>query len=102
MLDSIEDTKALLTAYAPGYVSRPDGSEERARPAGIRRASLVRVNPDLTTLQAGELVAAGDLPGESRYLSAGLIFARGSFCAEVPSDPGIYFHGEDVSLALRA
>lgn len=36
------------------------------------------------------------------HVSAGFLFAAGSFVEEVPYDPYLYFHGEEQSLAVRA
>lgn len=36
------------------------------------------------------------------HVGAGCLFARGTFAAEIPYDPHIYFHGEEQSVAARA
>lgn len=41
-------------------------------------------------------------PIPARFLSAHFIFTLGQFCTEVPYDPEYYFHGEEISLAVRA
>jgi glycosyltransferase involved in cell wall biosynthesis len=41
-------------------------------------------------------------PERSRFLAAGFLFAPGSFPLEVPYDPNIYFHGEEITLSVRA
>ena len=38
----------------------------------------------------------------ARFYSAHFCFAPGSFCLEVPHDPNYYFHGEEISVAVRA
>lgn len=38
----------------------------------------------------------------SRFISAHFLFTLGSFVEEVPYDPGLYFHGEEITLAVRA
>jgi hypothetical protein len=101
MLYSIDDPKPLLTVYPPAYYNRPDGTEELGD-SGIQRVSLVRLNPDLTTAQLGEYAPDDSRPGKSRFLAGGFIFTQGSFVTEVPSDPQIYFLGEEISLAIRA
>ena len=35
-------------------------------------------------------------------MSAHFLFAPGKFVEDVPYDPELYFHGEEISLALRA
>jgi glycosyltransferase involved in cell wall biosynthesis len=43
-----------------------------------------------------------DQPVMGCHISAGFLFAAGSFVEEVPYDPYLYFHGEEQSLAVRA
>jgi len=41
-------------------------------------------------------------PVPSRFYSAHFCFTLGQFCNEVPHDPNYYFHGEEISIAVRA
>jgi hypothetical protein len=41
-------------------------------------------------------------PVKSRFYSAHFCFTLGSMCLEVPHDPNYYFHGEEISIAVRA
>jgi hypothetical protein len=41
-------------------------------------------------------------PIPARFYSAHFAFAEGSFVKEVPHDPEYYFHGEEISIAVRA
>lgn len=41
-------------------------------------------------------------PIPSRFYSAHFCFTLGKFCKEVPHDPDYYFHGEEISIAVRA
>lgn len=41
-------------------------------------------------------------PMRSRFYSAHFCFAPGSFAEEVRHDPDYYFHGEEISIAVRA
>jgi len=41
-------------------------------------------------------------PIRARFLSAGFLFAPGSFVEEVPYDPELYFLGEESSMTVRA
>lgn len=43
-----------------------------------------------------------DKPIPSRFFSAHFAFTTGKFCYEVPHDPEFYFHGEEITLAVRA
>lgn len=41
-------------------------------------------------------------PLPARFYSAHFCFTLGKFCKEVPHDPNYYFHGEEISIAVRA
>jgi hypothetical protein len=41
-------------------------------------------------------------PVRARFLAAGFLFAPGSFPYEVPYDDNLYFHGEEITLSVRA
>lgn len=41
-------------------------------------------------------------PLRARFLSAGFLFACGTFVREVPYDPELYFLGEEAAMTLRA
>ena len=41
-------------------------------------------------------------PVPSRFYSAHFAFTTGKFCLEVPHDPEFYFHGEEITIAVRA
>ena len=41
-------------------------------------------------------------PFRARFLSAGFLFAPGTFVREVPYDPELYFLGEEAAMTLRA
>jgi len=41
-------------------------------------------------------------PIPARFYSAHFAFASGQFVMEVPHDPDYYFHGEEISIAVRA
>ena len=43
-----------------------------------------------------------DLPVPSRFYSAHFCFTLGSFAKEVQHNPDFYFHGEEISIAVRA
>jgi hypothetical protein len=41
-------------------------------------------------------------PEPARFVSGHFLFTTGDFIENVPSDPGLYFNGEEISLAVRA
>lgn len=42
-----------------------------------------------------------NLPVKGLLVAGGFIFSRVNFASEIPYDPNLYFHGEELSLALR-
>ena len=46
--------------------------------------------------------AGRERPLHARFVSGHFLFTLGSFVAEVPYDPELYFHGEEISLSVRA
>jgi hypothetical protein len=48
------------------------------------------------------LERSGGDPIRGRFVSAHFPFAPGDFVTEVPYDPELYFHGEEITLAIRA
>ncbi len=43
-----------------------------------------------------------DTPIPARFYSAHFAFTTGDFVKEVPHDPNLYFHGEEISIGVRA
>jgi glycosyltransferase involved in cell wall biosynthesis len=43
-----------------------------------------------------------DGPIPARFYAGGFSFTLGSLCREVPHDPGLYFWGEEINIAVRA
>lgn len=94
--------KPLITAYLPSYQPNNDPAGrlnecwqvnfDRFLPEGVvfLRPSYLR---DWNTLQG---------PVPARGYSAHFTFTSGDFCKKVPHDPQLYFHGEEISLAVRA
>lgn len=41
-------------------------------------------------------------PPRARFVSGHFLFALGKFVNDVPYDPELYFHGEEITLAIRA
>lgn len=93
--------KPLLTAYLPSFNPSNDGDRcnipwkmdfDRFIPEGavFFRPSAI---DDWMTRTA---------PVPSRFYSAHFCFTDGVFCKEVQHDPNYYFHGEEISIAVRA
>lgn len=94
--------KPLLTSYIPSYDPKNDPANrvqvpwqmnfDRFTPEGIV-FFLPGGIPDYQTLSS---------PVKARFYSAHFCFADGSFAKEVQHDPNYYFHGEEISIAVRA
>jgi len=80
----------------------------RYTPSEGRTALVLRPHPEknlapddaVLRFMARHLFASEPVMG--CHVSAGFLFAAGSFVEEVPYDPYLYFHGEEQSLAVRA
>lgn len=94
--------KPLVTSYIPSYDPENDPEKrvnvpwqmnfDRFIPEGaifFLPASI----PDYQNLSK---------PVAARFYSAHFCFTLGQFCKEVPHDPEYYFHGEEISIAVRA
>lgn len=93
--------KPLLTTYPPNFdpdsTEVPDAPPNRIKIIGFHREGIPFCWPDIIP---GWEQLSKPVPG--RFYAAGFSFARGAFCQEVPHDPGLYFGGEEINIALRA
>lgn len=94
--------KPLLTAYAPSY--EPD-NDPAGRIKEIWRLDTDRFTPEGIMFQIPSAILDIELynsPIPTRFFSAHFAFTFGQFIKDVPYDPNLYFHGEEISLAVRA
>lgn len=94
--------KPLLTAYITSYEPHND-------PAGRAKDPWVlwfdRFTPSGAVFFLPTVVPhwrTRTLPYRSRFYSAHFAFTLGQFCKEVPHDPNLLFHGEEITIAARA
>jgi hypothetical protein len=94
--------KPLLTAYVTSYDPKND-------PQGRGKEPWCLLFDRFTPEGAVFFMPMGvpdwqkrKLPVPSRFLSAHFLFTLGQFCKEVPHDPNMLFHGEEISIAARA
>lgn len=95
--------KPLITSYIPsfdpdndpaGRVNEPwKMTFDRYIPEGAVFFLPAALNPEIEDVTK-------PIPG--RFYSAHFAFTLGIFCREVPHDPNYYFHGEEISIAVRA
>lgn len=93
--------KPILTAYAPSF----DPEDDTAFVQAPWTLGFDRFIPEGAVFFMPHYIdnweqLDGPIPG--RFLSAHFFFTLGRFCTEVPYDPHYYFHGEEISLTVRA
>jgi hypothetical protein len=99
MLARCPSPRAVLTTYPPGYLP----PAERGEPFATNLAADHFNDMGVLLVQARSLQphepAEGPLP--AAFLSGNCLFAPAEAFREVPYDPRLYFHGEEISLAVR-
>jgi glycosyltransferase involved in cell wall biosynthesis len=94
--------KPLLTSYLPSFNPENDPEERTLKPYKL---TFDRFTPDgviffmPATIDDFETLTE---PITCRFYSAHFCFTSGDFCREVQHDPNYYFHGEEISIAVRA
>jgi len=94
--------KPLLTAYIPSYNPENDPKGRANEPWWL---TFDRFIPEGAVFFLPATIPGWESmtqPVPSRFLSAHFIFTLGAWCQEVPYDPELYFHGEEISLAARS
>lgn len=94
--------KPVLTAYVPSYNPENDPAE---RVKEVWKLNFDRFTPEgvIFMLPAKiENLESHTLPIPTRFFSAHFVFTYGKFILDVPYDPNLYFHGEEISMAVRA
>ncbi|AWW00837.1 hypothetical protein DJ013_07525 [Arcticibacterium luteifluviistationis] len=105
MLESLQEQgvkKPLLTSYIPSF--DPDNDPE-SRVQEPWKMDFDRFTPEgvvfflPSTIEQSKSLT---LPVLARFYSAHFAFTIGEFSKEVQHDPSFYFHGEEISIAVRA
>ena len=95
-------TKPLLTSYIPSF--DPD-NDPAGRTQVPWRMDFDRFIPEGAVFFLPASIPDWEKlsePAPSRFYSAHFAFTTGQFCKEVQHDPQYYFHGEEISVAVRA
>jgi len=94
--------KPMLSGYIPSYEPSTDPKGRTHTPW---KMNFDRFSPDgnvhflpSSIDEYKEL----DSPIRGRFYSAHFCFTLGQFALEVPHDPDYYFHGEEISISVRA
>lgn len=101
-LQEMGHKKPLITSYIPSF--DPD-NDPAGRTQVPWKMDFDRFIPEgaVFFLPAGiDDWKERTAPVPSRFYSAHFAFTTGQFCKEVPHDPQYYFHGEEISIAVRA
>lgn len=105
MMDDLQTSgvkKPLLTAYLPSYNPQNDPAE---RVKEVWRLTFDRFTPEGVIFMLPSTLEDWQnepLPTSTRFFSAHFLFTFGQWNLEVPYDPDLYFHGEEISLAVRS
>ena len=94
--------KPLLTAYVPSYSPENDPKGRVQEPW---RMAFDRFIPEGAVFFLPETIPGWrelDSPVPARFYSAHMAFTLGQFSKEVQHNPEYYFHGEEISIAVRA
>lgn len=94
--------KPLITSYLPSFNPNNDPNERVQVPW--------QMNFDRFIPEGAVFFLPASIPNNknlkepipARFYSAHFCFADGTFCKEVPHDPEYYFHGEEISIAVRS
>ena len=98
---SLDHQKAVITTYLPAYepgVDVPSSSQpvilaaDRFEPGGALLFQPYTIDDGTEFSQ----------PRPARFYSGHFAFSRGQFVVDCPHDPQLYFHGEEISIAVRA
>ena len=94
--------KPLLTGYIPSF---DPGNDPLLRVKEPWKMNFDRFIPEGAVFfipASFDSLDNKDEPLPSRFYSAHFCFTLGEFCQEVQHDPDYYFHGEEISIAVRA
>jgi hypothetical protein len=101
-LKSDGHAKPLLTAYIPSYDPKNDPYGRVMEPWWL---TFDRFIPEGAIFFLPAVIPGWESmtkPIPSRFYSAHFCFTVGEFAVEVQHDPEYYFHGEEISIAVRA
>jgi hypothetical protein len=94
--------KPLITGYMTAFHPDQDKDEWAKEPWQMR---FDRFTPDGVIFFRPEGIPNWQertMPVPARFYSAHFCFTLGTFCLEVQHDPRYYFHGEEISIGVRA
>lgn len=94
--------KPLITSYASSFEPTNDPDGRINVPWKMNFDRFFPEGPAFFIPASIDEYLELDGPVLGRFYSAHYAFAGGSFAKEVQHDPGLYFHGEEITIAVRA
>lgn len=94
--------KPLLTSYIPSYDPTNDPAGRVNEPWYLCYDRIATEGPLHTKPHSMVRWEEEKTPVPARFLSAHFIFTDGIFNRDVQYDPMLYFHGEEITMAVRA
>lgn len=101
-LRSEDSPKPLLTAYIPSYDPENDPAGRVMDPWKMDFDRFIPEGAVFFMPSTIDNWRELDKPVKARFFSAHFAFADGIFAEEVQHDPEYFFHGEEISIAVRA
>ena len=102
LLQSKGHKKPILTSYIPSYNPKNDPTERIQIPWKMNFDRFIPEGAVFFLPASIDNFKELTQPIPARFFSAHFCFTLGQFIEEVPYDPKYYFHGEEISLAVRA
>lgn len=99
MLRACPSQRAVLSTYPIGY-KPPD----KLNDPGVPRLAAYRFNEAgvlLLKTRTQRIEDAPPNPMPNAFLGANCLFGPGAMVTDAPYDPHLYFHGEEITLAVR-
>lgn len=101
-LVSLGYKKPLITTYIPSYNPSNDPQEREKTPWKMNFDRFIPEGAVFFLPASIDNYKELTHPIPARFYSAHFAFTTGNFVKEVPHDPQYYFHGEEISIAVRA
>ena len=94
--------KPLITGYIPSFNPDNDPEERVNEPWKMNFDRYIPEGAVFFLPATFDSWDDNNKPLLGRFYSAHFAFTLGQFCKEVKHDPNYYFHGEEISIAVRA
>jgi hypothetical protein len=105
MLKDLQDKgheKPLITSYIPSFDPEKDPELRVQEPWKMNFDRFIPEGAIFFLPASFDSFDAKDRPLQGRFYSAHFAFTIGEFALEVQHNPNYYFHGEEISIAVRA